>query len=188
MSDRSSARRYAAALFDVAAKSGSAEAAGHQLATLSSVMGDHAELVRALETPAVPSDVKKNLVVAIARAAGALSAEVERLIALLANRDRLPLLPDVAAAYVARLNEEKKIVQEAANETRDYQRKVAREMDEKSREALVKNGMQINDISPEEIARMREKVKPVVEKYSAQVGEDLTKQFYAEIEKARAQR
>ena len=110
MSDRSSARRYAAALFDVAAKSGSAEAAGQQLATLSSVMGDHAELVSALETPAVPSDVKKNLVVAIARAAGALSAEVERLIALLANRDRLPLLPDVAAAYVARLNQEKKIV------------------------------------------------------------------------------
>jgi TRAP-type transport system periplasmic protein len=85
-------------------------------------------------------------------------------------------------------DEEKKIVEEAANETRDYQRKVAREMDEKSRQALVKNGMQINDISPDEIARMREKVKPVVEKYSAQVGEDLTKQFYAEIEKARAQR
>jgi TRAP-type transport system periplasmic protein len=85
-------------------------------------------------------------------------------------------------------DEEKKIAEEAANETRDYQRKVAREMDEKSRQALVKNGMQINDISPDEIARMREKVKPVVEKYSAQVGEDLTKQFYAEIEKARAQR
>src|SRR5918993_209062 len=83
-------------------------------------------------------------------------------------------------------DEEKKIVEEAANETRDYQRKVAREMDEKSRQALVKNGMQINDISPDEIARMREKVKPVVEKYAAQVGEDLTKELYAEIEKARA--
>jgi tripartite ATP-independent transporter DctP family solute receptor len=85
-------------------------------------------------------------------------------------------------------DEEKKIFQDAANETRDYQRKVARDMDEKSRQNLVKSGMQINDISPEEISRMREKVKPVVEKYSAQVGEDLTKQFYAEIEKARAQR
>jgi tripartite ATP-independent transporter DctP family solute receptor len=82
-------------------------------------------------------------------------------------------------------DEEKTIFQDAANETRDYQRKVAREMDAKSREALVKSGMQINDIPPEEIARMREKVKPVIEKYSAQVGEDLTKQFYAEIEKVR---
>ena len=82
-------------------------------------------------------------------------------------------------------DEEKKIFEDAAVETRDYQRRVAREMDEKSRETLVKNGMQINDIAPEEIARMREKVKPVVEKYAAQVGEDLTKELYAEIEKAR---
>jgi TRAP-type transport system periplasmic protein len=82
-------------------------------------------------------------------------------------------------------DEEKTIFQDAANETRDYQRKVAREMDAKSREALLKSGMQINDISPEEIARMRDKIKPVIEKYSAQVGEDLTKQFYAEIEKVR---
>jgi tripartite ATP-independent transporter DctP family solute receptor len=83
-------------------------------------------------------------------------------------------------------DEEKKIFEDAAVETRDYQRKVAREMDEKSRQTLVKNGMQINDIAPEEIARMREKVKPVVDKYAAQVGEDLTKELYAEIEKARA--
>jgi tripartite ATP-independent transporter DctP family solute receptor len=83
-------------------------------------------------------------------------------------------------------DEEKKIFQDAAVETRDYQRKVAREMDEKSRQTLVKNGMQINDIAPEEIARMREKVKPVVDKYAAQVGEDLTRELYAEIEKARA--
>ena len=84
-------------------------------------------------------------------------------------------------------DEEKKIFEDAAVETRDYQRKVARGMDEKSRQTLVKNGMQINDIAPEEIARMREKVKPVVDNYAAQVGEDLTKELYAEIEKARAQ-
>jgi tripartite ATP-independent transporter DctP family solute receptor len=81
--------------------------------------------------------------------------------------------------------EEKKIFEDAANEMRDYQRKVARDMSEKSREFLIKSGMQINDIPPEEIARMREKVKPVVDKYSAQVGEALVKQFYEELEKAR---
>jgi tripartite ATP-independent transporter DctP family solute receptor len=84
-------------------------------------------------------------------------------------------------------DEEKKIFEEAAVETRDYQRKVAREMSDKSREALIKEGMQINDIAPEEIARMREAVKPVVEKYSAQVGPELAKQFYDEVEKARVQ-
>lgn len=82
--------------------------------------------------------------------------------------------------------EEKKIFEDAAVETRDYQRKVAREMDEKSRRFLIeKGGMQINDLAPEEIARMRDKVKPVIDKYAPQVGEALVKQFYEELEKAR---
>jgi TRAP-type transport system periplasmic protein len=84
--------------------------------------------------------------------------------------------------------DEKKIFQDAANEARDYQRKVARDMSQKSREFLVKNGMQINDIPPQEIARMREKVKPVIDKYSAQVGEPLVKEFYAELDKSRKQK
>ena len=83
---------------------------------------------------------------------------------------------------------EKKIFQDAAYEARDYQRKVAREMDAKSRQFLVKSGMQINDISPQEIARMRDKVKPVIDKYSAQIGEPLVKDFYAELDKARKQK
>jgi TRAP-type transport system periplasmic protein len=83
---------------------------------------------------------------------------------------------------------EKKIFQDAAYEARDYQRKVAREMDLKSRQFLVKSGMQINDIAPQEIARMRDKVKPVVDKYSVQIGEPLVKEFYAELDKARKQK
>jgi len=83
---------------------------------------------------------------------------------------------------------EKKIFQDAANESRDYQRKVAREMSDKSRQFLVKSGMQINDISPQELARMRDKVKPVVDKYAAQIGEPLVKEFYAELDKARKQK
>ena len=83
---------------------------------------------------------------------------------------------------------EKKIFQDAAYEARDYQRKVARDMDLKSRQFLVKSGMQINDIAPQEIARMRDKVKPVVDKYSVQIGEPLVKEFYAELDKARKQK
>lgn len=83
---------------------------------------------------------------------------------------------------------EKKIFQDAANEARDYQRKVARDMSDKSRQFLVKSGMQINDIAPQEIARMRDKVKPVVDKYSAQIGAPLVQEFYAELDKARKQK
>ena len=81
--------------------------------------------------------------------------------------------------------DEKQILEAAALEARDYQRKVAREMSDKSRQFLLSKGMQINDIAPQEIARMRDKVKPVVDKYAAQVGEPLVKEFYQELEKAK---
>src|SRR5258706_5106002 len=80
--------------------------------------------------------------------------------------------------------DEKKVLQDSANETRDYQRKVAREMSDKSKAFLIKEGMQINDVAPQEIARMKAKVQPVVDKFAAQVGEPLVKEFYAEIDKA----
>ena len=82
--------------------------------------------------------------------------------------------------------DEKQILEAAALEARDYQRKVAREMSDKSRQFLLSKGMQINDIAPQELARMRDKVKPVVDKYAAQVGEPLVKEFYQELEKAKA--
>lgn len=81
--------------------------------------------------------------------------------------------------------DEKKVLQDAAVEARDYQRKVARDMDAKARQAVIKAGMQINEVSPQEIERMRAKVKPVIDKYSTQVGEPLVKEFYSELEKAR---
>jgi TRAP-type C4-dicarboxylate transport system substrate-binding protein len=55
----------------------------------------------------------------------------------------------------------------------------------RAREFLIKSGMQINDVAPEEINRMREKVKPVISKYASQVGEALVKQFDEELAKAR---
>jgi tripartite ATP-independent transporter DctP family solute receptor len=81
--------------------------------------------------------------------------------------------------------DEKKILQDAAFEARDYQRKVARDMDQKARQAVIKAGVQINELAPQEIERMRAKVKPVIDKYSAQVGDALVKEFFAELDKAR---
>lgn len=81
--------------------------------------------------------------------------------------------------------DERKVLQDSATEAATYQRKVAREMDEKSRQFLIKSGMQINDIDPAEISRMREKVRPVIDKYTAQAGDSLVKAFYAELDKAR---
>lgn len=80
---------------------------------------------------------------------------------------------------------EKKIITDAANETRDFQRKVSREMEGKAVEAAKKHGTVVTEISTAERARMREKAKPVADKYTAEIGEDLVKELNAEIAKVR---
>jgi len=81
--------------------------------------------------------------------------------------------------------DERGILQAAAAEAIDYQRKAAREANSQARETLKKRGMQVNDLSPEEIAKIRDTVKPVVDKYAGQVSEDLRNKFFSEVEKAR---
>ena len=82
--------------------------------------------------------------------------------------------------------DEKKIFDEAFLEARDLQRKAARAMTDKSRKVMTDNGMELNEIAPAELERMREAVKPVTEKYASQLDPDLVKAFYAELEKTKA--
>jgi tripartite ATP-independent transporter DctP family solute receptor len=82
--------------------------------------------------------------------------------------------------------DERKIVQDAAAEATTYQRQVAREQDKDALANLKKAGVQVTELPADELAKIREKVKPVVEKYTAEAGEDLVKAMYAEIEKARS--
>jgi hypothetical protein len=48
--------------------------------------------------------------------------------------------------------------------------------------------MEVTVLPPQELARMAEKVKPVVDKYTKEVGEPLVKEIYAEIGKVRGQK
>jgi TRAP-type C4-dicarboxylate transport system substrate-binding protein len=84
--------------------------------------------------------------------------------------------------------DEQQILQDSCVEARDYQRKVNRESNTKVLAELKAKGMTFNEIPPEEMAKMREKVRPVIDKYTKEVGEDLVKQTYAEIEKVRKQK
>jgi hypothetical protein len=56
----------------------------------------------------------------------------------------------------------------------------------KNAEALetLKKTMQVNLVPPQEIAKMKEKAKPVIDKYSKQLGEDLVQEMYAQVERA----
>ena len=53
-------------------------------------------------------------------------------------------------------------------------------------EQLKKTGMTVHELPPEEIAKLREKAKPVIEKYKKDLGEEFVTELYAEVEKVRA--
>ena len=82
--------------------------------------------------------------------------------------------------------DERTIIRDAANEAAVYQRRVAREEDAKALEQLKAQGMIVNELPAEELAKLGEIAKPVIAKYSKDIGEELVKDLYAEIEKVRA--
>jgi TRAP-type transport system periplasmic protein len=83
-------------------------------------------------------------------------------------------------------NDERGILLDAANETKPYERETSRAMDAKAVETLKSNGMTITDIPPEERARMRDMLKPVIAKHDATINEALVQELDAELQKVRA--
>lgn len=81
--------------------------------------------------------------------------------------------------------DEKKILSEAATEATAYQRQVSRSAADSALAALKQAGMTVTVLPPAEIAKLREKVKPVIDKYTASVGEATVKELMAEIAKVR---
>ena len=85
-----------------------------------------------------------------------------------------------------RLNkEEQQVLLDAAKESAVYQRKFSRDAQDTSL-ANLKKTMEYTELPPAEVAKVRAKLKPVIDKYSATVGADFAKQVYAEVDKARA--
>jgi TRAP-type transport system periplasmic protein len=80
---------------------------------------------------------------------------------------------------------EKKIISDAADEATAFQRQLSRGQADEALADLKKAGMQVTEFTPAELQRVRDKVKPVVDKHAAAVGEDTVKAFYAEIAKVR---
>jgi F-type H+-transporting ATPase subunit delta len=106
---RAAAARYARALFDVVRKRGDLAKADAELTALADLIRDHAELARVAANPAVPAARKRAMVEALAGRLGP-STEVRNLALLLAERDRLALLPAVATAFHSRVLDHQGIV------------------------------------------------------------------------------
>ncbi len=102
------ARRYARALLDTAReKKEDAAALRQALDGAVGALGAHPDLRDVLAHPAVSIDKKKKIVEALFADEPAL---LRRLVALLVERDRLPLLPRIAELYAALHNEQRGVV------------------------------------------------------------------------------
>jgi tripartite ATP-independent transporter DctP family solute receptor len=81
--------------------------------------------------------------------------------------------------------DEKKILSDAAAEAAVYQRQVSRQQAGEALENLKKNGMQVTEFSAAEMAKFRDKMKPVVDKHAAIVGAEVVASLQAELAKLR---
>ncbi len=80
---------------------------------------------------------------------------------------------------------EKKIIDDAADEAAIFQRKESRAAVASNLELLKKNGMAVTQFSPAEVAKLRDKMKPVIAQFSASVGEATVNETMAELAKMR---
>ena len=80
--------------------------------------------------------------------------------------------------------DDKKIISDAAVESTAYQRQQARAQAGTALDTVKKGGMQVNELAPAELAKFREKMKPVVDKHGAAIAETV-KELQAELAKAR---
>ena len=109
MSNRASASRYAKALLDVMIREGNPEQAEQELASFADLFEGHEELRKAMLNRAVPVTAKRNVMQQLV-ARMQPSQPLGKLMMLLAERDRLELLPDLLAAYRDRLMDYQQVV------------------------------------------------------------------------------
>lgn len=99
MSNRTAAARYARSLLDVALQEKTdLTQVESQLAAVVNLFADHEGAKKVLLNPAVPAPRKGAAVAAIAKQAGMLPI-VGKLFVMLAERDRLVLLPDLLGSF-----------------------------------------------------------------------------------------
>jgi len=91
MSTSQISRRYASALFELINEGGKLE---KDLAMVAAV-AENADVATVLASPDYPTSLKQNII--IAAAGGKVSVEIERLVGMLAGRNKACLLPEINA-------------------------------------------------------------------------------------------
>ena len=110
MTSRAAATRYARAVFDVArAEQLDLERIARELDDFAGLVGGHEALRRVIENPAIPAS-RKRLVIEQLLGRVAVTPIVSRVLLLLADRDRLVLVPELAEAFRTRLMDHQNVV------------------------------------------------------------------------------
>ena len=109
MSSRASAARYARALFEVALKESDPVHIERDIASFAELLAGNAELHNALTNPAVTAAAKHQIAEALAARLN-MAAPARKLLLLLADRDRLALIPDLLDVYRERLMQHQQVV------------------------------------------------------------------------------
>ena len=138
------------------------------------------ELYSAMETKAI--DAEENPVPIIYASK---FFEVQKYLSL-TNHAYAPYIVLVSKAFWDKLDgKERDQLREGCYEGRTYQRNLNRKMTAELIETLKKGGMTVTAISPAETNKMREKLKPIVERYTHEIGADIVEQAQKEIAAAR---
>lgn len=109
MTLRTSAGRYARALLDVAIAEADPQQVEREIAGAAELFSGHADLWKVMTNPAVPAPKKRAIVDSLLPKLD-VSPVVQKILQVLASRDRLVLLPDLVEVYRERLMDHLKVV------------------------------------------------------------------------------
>ena len=110
MTNRAAATRYARALLEVSEQQGSLESVERELTAVVELLEAHPPLREILANPSVPPAKKRAILTELIPRLRGVSGVTRRLLTMMADRDRLPILGDVLQVYRERLRELRGVV------------------------------------------------------------------------------
>ncbi|KQT85121.1 TRAP transporter substrate-binding protein [Aurantimonas sp. Leaf443] len=138
------------------------------------------ELYSALETGTV--DGQEN---PLSNIVNAKFTEVQKYLTLTGHQYN-PQIVLISKAFWDKLDpEEQTLLQAAATEARDYQRKVSRDANAGFLDEIRKSGMEVVELSPEKLDAFRKAVEPVVAEFRETIGVETVDALFAQLKTLR---
>ncbi len=151
-------RRYAAALYDIAKSQNKIADFAKDCDLIATTLNNSKELLRAVKSPVINQEKKSALLQAVF--SGKVSKQLEDALALLVQKGRAPIIPDVMKEFQAILDEESGIMM--------AQVESAVELTESEKQAIAKK---LESISGKKI-RIENKINPsLIGGFTARIGD-----------------